>query len=37
VTIAPFKLNMRIDQVLKQFIFAQADDFLANFAADHLP
>ncbi len=27
VTIAPFKLNMRIDSFLKQFIFAQADEF----------
>ncbi|WP_230683841.1 type I restriction endonuclease subunit R, EcoR124 family [Providencia rettgeri] len=26
----PFKLNMRIEQFLKQFIFAQADDFLSD-------
>lgn len=28
VSIPPFKLNIRIDQFLKQFIFAQADDLL---------
>ncbi|WP_020397154.1 type I restriction endonuclease subunit R, EcoR124 family [Thiolinea disciformis] len=27
VVLAPFKLNIRIDQFLKQFIFAQADEF----------
>lgn len=30
VTIPPFKLNIRIDQFLKQFIFAQTDDFLSD-------
>ena len=28
LSIPPFKLNIRIDQFLKQFIFAQADDLL---------
>lgn len=28
VSIPPFKLNIRIDQFLKQFIFSQADDLL---------
>ncbi|WP_312971775.1 type I restriction endonuclease subunit R, EcoR124 family [Atlantibacter sp.] len=30
VIIPPFKLNIRIDQFLKQFIFAQTDDFLSD-------
>lgn len=30
VIIPPFKLNIRIDQFLKQFIFAQTDDFLST-------
>lgn len=30
VIIPPFKLNIRIDQFLKQFIFAQTDDFLSG-------
>ncbi|WP_145573893.1 type I restriction endonuclease subunit R, EcoR124 family [Yersinia alsatica] len=30
VTIPLFKLNIRIDQFLKQFIFAQTDDFLSD-------
>jgi len=30
VTIPLFKLNIRIDQFLKQFIFAQTDDFLSG-------
>lgn len=30
VVIPPFKLNMRIDQFLKQFIFAHADELLAD-------
>jgi type I restriction enzyme, R subunit len=29
VIIPPFKLNIRIDQFLKQFVFAQTDDFLS--------
>jgi type I restriction enzyme R subunit len=34
VTIPPFKLNIRIDQFLKQFIFAQADDLLNEIYED---
>lgn len=34
VTIAPFKLNMRIDKFLKQFILAQADNALADLLTD---
>ncbi|WP_253643451.1 type I restriction endonuclease subunit R, EcoR124 family [Yersinia pseudotuberculosis] len=30
VIIPPFKLNIRIDQFLKQFILAQTDDFLSD-------
>ncbi|EMC8778466.1 type I restriction endonuclease subunit R [Providencia rettgeri] len=30
VALPPFKLNMRIEQFLKQFIFAQADDLLSD-------
>ncbi|NPD42528.1 type I restriction endonuclease subunit R, EcoR124 family [Providencia stuartii] len=30
VALPPFKLNMRIEQFLKQFIFAQADDRLSD-------
>ncbi|UGB03332.1 HsdR family type I site-specific deoxyribonuclease [Leclercia sp. G3L] len=30
VILPPFKLNIRIDQFLKQFIFAQTDDFLSG-------
>lgn len=30
VIILPFKLNIRIDQFLKQFILAQTDDFLSD-------
>ena len=30
ITIPLFKLNIRIDQFLKQFIFAQMDDFLSD-------
>ena len=30
VTIPPFKLNIRIDQFLKQFIFTQTDDLLSD-------
>lgn len=30
VIIPPFKLNIRIDQFLKQFIFAQTNDFLSD-------
>lgn len=30
VTLPLFKLNIRIDQFLKQFIFAQTDDFLSD-------
>ncbi|MFH8133242.1 type I restriction endonuclease subunit R [Pantoea osteomyelitidis] len=30
VILPPFKLNIRIDQFLKQFIFAQTDDFLSD-------
>jgi type I restriction enzyme R subunit len=30
LSIPPFKLNIRIDQFLKQFIFAQADDLLSD-------
>lgn len=30
VTLSPFKLNIRIDQFLKQFIFAQADEILGD-------
>lgn len=30
VIIPPFKLNIRIDQFLKQFIFAQTNDFLSG-------
>jgi len=33
-SIPPFKLNMRIDKFLKQFIFAQVDDLLADNATD---
>ncbi len=29
-TISPFKLNIRIDQFLKQFIFARTDDLLSD-------
>lgn len=32
--IPPFKLNMRIDKFLKQFIFAQADELLADDSTD---
>lgn len=30
VTLPPFKLNIRIDQFLKQFIFAKTDDLLSD-------
>uniref|UniRef100_UPI00403AE237 type I restriction endonuclease subunit R, EcoR124 family n=1 Tax=Serratia marcescens TaxID=615 RepID=UPI00403AE237 len=30
ITIPLFKLNIRIDQFLKQFIFSQMDDFLSS-------
>ncbi len=30
VTLPLFKLNIRIDQFLKQFILAQTDDFLSD-------
>lgn len=36
VAIPPFKLNMRIDKFLKQFIFKQTDDLLADATPDHL-
>ena len=34
VSIPPFKLNIRIDQFLKQFIFAQADDLFDEINED---
>ena len=34
LSIPPFKLNIRIDQFLKQFIFAQADEYLADIPAE---
>ena len=34
VAIPPFKLNMRIDKFLKEFIFAQADEHLADIPAE---
>ena len=34
VAIQPFKLNMRIDKFLKQFVFAQADENLADILAE---
>ncbi len=36
VAIPPFKLNMRIDKFLKQFILKQTDDLLADVIPDHL-
>tara|TARA_R110002033_G_scaffold122483_2_gene165115 strand:+ start:7709 stop:10972 length:3264 start_codon:yes stop_codon:yes gene_type:complete len=33
-TIAPFKLNIRIDKFLKQFVFAHADELLADIPAE---